>query len=198
MAAKTTTKKNSLLVRAEARIKGIEANKFGGSDTLMIAGTSFDVDTGTARIQAVAGTIEGADAARTAARTAVAKKKAEAPGDRQFLKDFDDALIQQVGRDPVVLAEYGITLPAPRAKPKATSVVTGNAKRAQTRTKRGIMGPKARAAIGVVKPVVTVHGPDGEVLSPAPAPATALALPAVNAAPAPAAPAAAPADPVAK
>ncbi len=181
-----SVKKNSLLVRAEDRLKGIEANKLGGATSLKIGGTTYQVNTATARIQQIVDTIQAAEDAAKARAQAVATKKEEAPKDKQFLADFDAAVIQTVGRDPKVLALYGITVAGPRSKPSAETVVAANAQRAKTRQRRGIMGPKQRAALDNAAPTPeTSAAPQNAPGAPGPASAPATpAAPSSNEAPA--------------
>jgi hypothetical protein len=173
--AKGSNKQASL---AQQLIAGTQKH-LATTGSLRFAGGTFTPSQVEAQLQALVTLRTDAETAKAAAKAKVAAEKAQLPALRAFLLGFVELIKAQFGTQPDVLADFGLQPKKARKPMSPEQKAAAKAKRAATRTARGIIGTRKRAAVkgdvtGVVITPVTAAQP-APAVHPAPAPQPAPA-----------------------
>ncbi len=143
----------------------------GSSET--VAGVTFTQPQLLAKLDGYIGALTAIDPIRTQLQTALAARVPVIADAKEFLKDFEAALIAELGRKNPELAQFGFKPEQARTPLTAAQKVKKTAKAKATREKLGTKGPKQKADIlkAVNQPQLSV-GSDGtiSIVPPNPAP----------------------------
>jgi hypothetical protein len=138
--------KGTVVALAKSLVAGTEKHFASTTQVAFAEGTFTPAEIKT-RLDRVATLRSGVDAARTALRTALDAEKAEMPALRTFMGALVTFIRAVDGKEPGVLADFGITPKKARTVPTAEAKTAAVAKRAATRKARNTMGPVAKKAV---------------------------------------------------